>query len=262
MPVRVVTDSACDVPQALADELGLVVVPLTVRFGAEQVLDRRELTPTEFWARLAGSAERPETAAPSPAQFEAAYHALIDAGADGIVVVAVSTLLSGAAQSAQLAAASLAGSVTVSVVDSRTTTGGLGMVAVAAARAAAAGVGPAAVAALAEDLATRTKVIAVVDTPDRRRRHAILAVRGGRIEEVGRHRTRQAAVRHVTDRVIAAGTLEDLAVLHAEAPDLDDVVARLAPLAPGPLMVVDIGAAFGARCGPAAIGVAYQALHA
>jgi len=98
VPVRVVTDSSCDLPQALADDLGIVIVPLTVRFGADERLDRRELTPTEFWARRASSAEPPETSAPPPSSFESAYRALSDTGADGVVVVAVSALLSGTVQ--------------------------------------------------------------------------------------------------------------------------------------------------------------------
>jgi fatty acid-binding protein DegV len=65
-------------------------------------------------------------------------------------------------------------------------------------------------------------------------------------------------MRSLVDRVAAAGPLEALAVLHAETPDVDDFVAQLAPLAPGPLMVTDIGAVIGAHCGPGAIGVAYQ----
>ena len=53
--VRIVTDSACDLPQAVADELGIEIVPLTIRIGGEEFVDRRDLTPAEFWARCAAS---------------------------------------------------------------------------------------------------------------------------------------------------------------------------------------------------------------
>ena len=159
MPVRVVTDSSCDLPQALADELGIVIVPLIVRFGAAERLDRRDLTPTEFWARRAASPEPPETAAPPPSTFEATYRGLSDAGADGVVVVAVSALLSATVQSAQLAAAAVLGVVAVAVVDSRSITSGLGMAAVAAAQRARSGGTMEQVRAAAAEVANRTEVL-------------------------------------------------------------------------------------------------------
>ena len=58
--IRVVTDSACDLPQALADEHGIEIVPLTIRFGDEELVDRRDLSAKEFWARSAESPVLPE----------------------------------------------------------------------------------------------------------------------------------------------------------------------------------------------------------
>ncbi len=275
MTVGIVTDSACDLPQALADDLGIRIVPLTVRFGGDELVDRLDLTPAEFWARCAASPVLPETAAPAPGQFEQAYRSLAEAGADSIVVVSLSQLLSGAMQSAQLAARTCAGKLTVEVVDSRSASTGQGMIAAAAARRARDGGGPDEVSALVRDLAGRTHLWGVLDDLDHLRRggriggaRALLAsalaikpiiqIRDGRVEEGGRQRTRTKAMRSLVDRVAAAGPLEALAVLHAETPDVDDFVAQLAPLAPGPLMVTDIGAVIGAHCGPGAIGVAYQ----
>jgi DegV family protein with EDD domain len=273
--VGIVTDSACDLPQALADHLRIRIVPLTVRFGGDELVDRRDLTPAQFWARCAASPVLPETAAPAPGQFEAAYRELADAGADSIVVVSLSRLLSGAMQSAQLAAKTFAEQLPVEVIDSRSASTGQGMIAVAAARRARDGGRREAVASLARDLAERTHVWGVLDDLDHLRRggriggaRALLAsalaikpiieIRDGRVEEGGRQRTRAKAMRSLVARVAAAGPLEALAVLHAETPDVDDFVAQLAPLAPGPLMVTDIGAVIGAHCGPGAIGVAYQ----
>jgi DegV family protein with EDD domain len=273
--VGIVTDSACDLPQALADDLGIRIVPLTVRFGGEELIDRVDLTPAEFWARCAASPVLPETAAPAPGLFEAAYRDLAQAGADSIVVVSLSCLLSGAMQSAQLAVRNVAADLPVEVVDSRSASTGQGMIAAAAARRARDGGGRDEVACLVRDLADRTHVWGVLDDLDHLRRggriggaRALLAsalaikpiieIRDGRVEEGGRQRTRTKAMRSLVDKVAAAGPLEALAVLHAETPDVDDFVAQLAPLAPGPLMVTDIGAVIGAHCGPGAIGVAYQ----
>ena len=70
MVVRIVTDSASDLPQARADELGIEIVPLTIRFGDEEFVDRVELTNEEFWRKVATSPVLPETAAPAPGAFE------------------------------------------------------------------------------------------------------------------------------------------------------------------------------------------------
>jgi DegV family protein with EDD domain len=102
--VHVVTDSACDLPAALADEWGIHIVPLTIRFGDEEFVDRDELSTAEFWSRVVGSPTLPETAAPAPGQFEQRYRQAAAAGATGVVVVSLSSALSATMQSAQLAA--------------------------------------------------------------------------------------------------------------------------------------------------------------
>ena len=63
--VRIVTDSACDLPQSVADELGIEIVPLTIRIDGQEYVDRVDLTPAEFWAKCAASPELPSTAAPA-----------------------------------------------------------------------------------------------------------------------------------------------------------------------------------------------------
>ena len=64
--IRVVTDSASDLPVAIERDLGIEIVPLTYRFGEEEFTDRRDLTSEQFWARCDKSPTLPETAAPSP----------------------------------------------------------------------------------------------------------------------------------------------------------------------------------------------------
>jgi DegV family protein with EDD domain len=275
MPIRVVTDSACDLPQALADQLGIRIVPLTVRFGREEFVDRLDLTPAEFWARCADSPVLPETAAPAPGQFELTYRRLVGEGADGVVVVSLSSQLSGTMQSAQLAANAVFGDIPVDVVDSRSVTTGLGMIAVAAAKLARQGAKLEEVAGLARDLARRTHVWATLDTLDYLRKGGrigggkalvasalaikpIIEVRHGQVEDAGRQRTRSRALAQLVEKVRGAGPLEALAVLHADTPDVDAFVAQLAPLAPGPIMVTEVGAVIGTHCGPRAIGVALQ----
>src|SRR5688572_31696744 len=125
--VGIVTDSSCDLPEDLVARWGIEVVPLSIRFGDEELTDREELTTDEFWARCARSSELPSTAAPSPGRFEQAYRTLAERGVDGIVAVTLSGALSATNQSAELAARAVgADGLDVRVVDSRSVTLGLG----------------------------------------------------------------------------------------------------------------------------------------
>jgi len=137
--VRVVTDSACDLPQSVADEYAIEIVPLTIRIDGHEYVDRRDLSPAEFWAKCAASPTLPETAAPAPGQFEQTYRALAEAGASSIVTISLSGALSATMQSAELAARSVSDVIPVTVVDSRSVTLGLGAIVVSCARMAADG---------------------------------------------------------------------------------------------------------------------------
>ncbi|HEY1737213.1 MAG TPA: DegV family protein, partial [Acidimicrobiia bacterium] len=134
MAVRIVTDSSCDLPQPLCDELGIDVVPLTVRFGAEELLDRKEITTEQFWPRLSASSVLPETAAPPVGAFYETFKSLADTGADGIVCINISSKLSATLQSAQIAADRLEGSCPIAVVDSESASMGIGVHVLHAAR--------------------------------------------------------------------------------------------------------------------------------
>src|SRR2546423_4956973 len=162
--VRVVTDSSCDLPAELATELGIDIVPLSIRFGNEELVDRLDLSSKEFWSRCASSPVLPETAAPPPGAFEDVFRGAANAGADGIVCINLSSKLSATIQSAQIAAKSVEGDVPVRVLDSLSVTMGVGVVTVEAARCAADGASIDEVATLAEDLIARTRVLATLDT--------------------------------------------------------------------------------------------------
>ena len=69
MAIRIVTDSACDLPPATTAAHNIDVVPLTVRIGDTEYVDRRDLTPQEFWTKQGAAKALPETAAPSPGAF-------------------------------------------------------------------------------------------------------------------------------------------------------------------------------------------------
>jgi DegV family protein with EDD domain len=274
--IRIVTDSSCDLPEEVVVEHGIRVVPLSIRFGDEQLLDREQLSTAEFWARCATSSTLPETAAPAPGQFEAVYRELHGEGATGILVVNLSGALSATMQSAELAAREVAGVVPVRVVDSRTVSMGLGTIAVACARLAAEGATLEEVEQLAVERAGRTRLFGALDTLENLKKGGriggakamlatalsikpIIEVVDGVVTEGGKQRTRSKALKFLVDKVTQyEGRIEDLAVLHADCNDVDQFVDMLRPHYPGEILVGDIGPVVGTHAGQGTIGVAFS----
>jgi len=276
MGVRVVTDSACDLPDDLIERDGIEVVPLTIRFGKEELVDRKELSTDEFWRRLADSDVLPETSAPSAGAFEAAFRRLIADGASGIICINLSSKLSATMQSAQVAAQAVQPDCPVVVVDSLMVSMGLGSLCLTAARRAADGDSLESVVANVTDRRNRSKLYGTLDTLEFLKKGGrvgnarallgsmlaikpVLEVRDGEVEEAGKVRTRSKALRLLVDRV-KEGPFENLAVLHGNAPDLDELLDLLEPLTPRDEIVVgQIGPVIGTHAGPRVIGVTFQA---
>ena len=277
MTVGIVTDSACDLPQELADRWGIEIVPLSIRFGDEEFIDREQLSTDEFWARCARSAELPSTAAPSPGRFEQAYRTLAERGVDGVVAVTLSGALSATNQSAELAARAVgADGLDVRVVDSRSVTLGLGTIALACAQRARDGGSIDDVALLAAGAAERTRVFGALDTLENLKKGGrignakallatalsikpIIEVADGIVEQHGKQRTRSKALAYLVDKVATfAGRMEHLAVLHADCDDVDEFVAKVRPFATDDIVVGRIGPVIGAHAGRGTIGVAFQ----
>lgn len=275
MSVRIVTDSACDLPQDIVDELGIVIVPLTIRFGTDEFVDREQLSTDDFWRRCSESSALPETAAPAPGQFAAAYRRLKEDGATGVLVVNLSSALSATMQSAELAARDVSDEIEVRVVDSHSVTIGIGMIAVACARAARDGADLDQVQALAEDLASRGKVWGALDTLEYLKKGGrignarallgtvlsikpIIEVRDGKVEEGGKQRTRSKALAFLVEKVRSYGAIENLAVMNGNCADVDQFIAMLREVYPGEILVGDIGPVIGAHAGPGTIGVAFH----
>ena len=173
--IQVVTDSACDLSPTMAEERDVRVVPLTIRFGSEELVDRDELSGKEFWDRVITGPDMPETAAPSPGAFQQAFLDAAEAGSSGVVCVMLSSGLSATYQSACTAAEAVADRIPVRVVDTLSVTMGQGLLVLAAADMARATGGASTTSPpTLEDMKGRTHVYGVVDSLDYLRR-------GGRI---------------------------------------------------------------------------------
>jgi DegV family protein with EDD domain len=274
--VRIVTDSACDLPQSVADELAIEIVPLTIRIDGNEYVDRHDLSVSEFWAKCAASPTLPETAAPAPGQFEQTYRQLAADGATSVVTISLSGALSATMQSAELAARSVADLIPVTVVDSRSVTLGLGAIVTSCARSAALGETHDHIVAQAHDLAGRTRVWGALDTLENLKKGGriggakamlasalaikpIIEVRDGKVEQGGKQRTRSKALAFLVEKVAAVEGLDSLFVLQADCRDVDQFVEMLRPHVTGEIVVGDIGPVVGSHAGRGTIGVAFFA---
>jgi DegV family protein with EDD domain len=274
MTVRIVTDSACDLPESICADLGIEVVPLTIRFGEREYVDRKELTTDAFWRELATSSVLPETSAPSVGAFEETFHKLSDDGADAIVCINLSARLSATMQSAQLAAKALDGRTPVEIIDSLNASMGIGNLVLHAARRARDGAGLDDIVSEVDARKARQHVFAALDTLEFLRKGGriggaqamlgsmlsikpIISVTDGAVEPAGRVRTRSKALRFLIDQ-IPAGKVELISVLHANAPDLDEFLAMLTPAVPDAEVTVGtIGPVIGVHTGPRVMGIAW-----
>ena len=116
MAVKLIIDAGCDLSQAQAQDLGVILVPMTVHFGDEEYRSGIDLTHEEFYNKLAKSKELPTTSQPTPYHFEQVFQQVKDSGNEA-VVLCVSSSLSGTFQSATIAAADF--SDCIYVVDTR-----------------------------------------------------------------------------------------------------------------------------------------------
>jgi DegV family protein with EDD domain len=273
MPVRIVTDSSADLSTDEVARLGIEVVPLSIRFGDEEYTDGVDLTVEQFYEKLASSADLPETAAPAPGAFEAAFRRQAEAGADAIVCINLSSGLSATYQSAQTAAS--ASDLDVRVVDSRSITSGLGTQVTLAAEAAAGGGSADEVVALVESLVGRTHVMGALDTLDNLKKGGriggaqallgsllsikpLLDISSGEVAEAGKARTRRKALEWLRDQIFTLPAVEHLCVAHGMAPDLDDMLALLAPRYPADaIRVTTIGPTIGTHGGPRVMGLTW-----
>lgn len=169
--VAVVTDSAADLPDAIAERHGIHVVPVRVSLDGRDYLDRLGLTAGEFYRRMAASARLPQTSQPPPGDFRRVFEHVL-AYQPAAVYVGLSRPLSGTLQAAEAAARSLA--TPAWCVDSGNVCAGQGLLAWRAGEMAGAGADAASIVAEVERLRPLTRTWAMA-------RDISHAVRGGRI---------------------------------------------------------------------------------
>jgi len=272
--VAIITDSTCDIPAGLVEEYGIIVVPLYVVWGEEELLDGRDIDNPTFYARLPGDPIHPKTSQPTPADF---VEVIRGTEAREVVVITISRELSGTYASAHQAQEAV--DVPVHIVDSYSLSMGLGWQVLAAARARERGGGVERIIAAADRVRERMSLLLTVDTLEYLHRGGriggaakllgsviqlkpLLGINHatGTLEAVEKIHTRGKALRRVVEETfqrVDPGKPMRVAIVHAAAPEdaqglLEEVERQYEPLE---VIVTEITPVLGVHGGPGLVGI-------
>jgi DegV family protein with EDD domain len=272
--VKIVSDSTADIPEQLADSLGVTIVPAYVLIDDVAYREGVDITRAEFYTRLQSSSRLPTTSQPTPTDFIQNLEPLVNEGHQ-VVCITLSRQLSGTYNSAIQAAGEFSDGM-VSVIDSNTATAGHMLQVVAAAEDAARP--DATVQSVTEAAAARAQrgfAYCALDTLEYLQKGGrigaaqafvgsllkvkpILRVADGQVEPLERPRNMRRAVQRLEELIRGHGPASKLAVAYATDPAAaDDLLSRLSDLVPADQSyTMQIGSAIGTHGGPGAIGVA------
>lgn len=273
--LAILTDSSAYLPDDLVQQLGIHVIPLTVIFGEEMLLDVVEINISEFHRRLSEGPIHPSTTQPNPEDFTIFFDKLAD-NYDGIVAILISSELSGTVNSA-LVAMEAYDRIPVRVIDSRSTSMGLGLAVLAAARAASEGKSMDEVEQAARDVCAKVKVLFVVDTLEYLHKGGriggasrflgtalglkpLLHLNDGRVDALERIRTKRKAIERMLE--LAAeyfnGQPVHMSVIHAAVPEEAEALKSTVQERFNciDLHITDLSPAIATHAGPGTLGIA------
>lgn len=123
--IKIFTDSTSDLPKAWVQQYDIGIIPLYVVFGNKQLRDGVDITPAELYERVSRGGSLPKTAAPSPADFMAAFEPHVNQG-ESILYISLSSALSATYQNALIAAGEFP-EASIRVVDSLNLSSAIGL---------------------------------------------------------------------------------------------------------------------------------------
>jgi DegV family protein with EDD domain len=273
MTVKIVTDSLSDITDDNSGGLEITIVPLTVLFGRETFLDRVTITTDEFYRRLTTQNTLPTTTQPTPQAFADVYDRLADE-TDEILVITLSSKLSGTYQSATGAIELMKKKCRVEVIDSQTVAMAFGLVVFAATRAAQQGMKLDELCDFVRQALSRSHIMVYFDTLKYLAKGGrigkaqgmlgamlsikpILTLKDGEMSPVTRLRSESAGIEYLYNFVTSFQRIEALAVEHGTLPDAADrMVDRLSVAFPGvPIVRSTVSPVLGTYTGPNALAV-------
>ena len=273
--MKIVTDSTADLPQDMANQLNVTVVPLHIYFGDERFVDGVTISRDEFYRRLTRPGEAlPRTSAPSSGEFAAAYQRLCESPGE-IVSIHLSPKLSATHAAATAACGMLHNRHRISVVDSATASLALGLLVLQAARMALVGASAEEIVRETTDSVHRTVFFGVLETLEYLRRGGrigtakallgallhtkpLVGLRDGVAHPIERVRVRQRALDRIVQLVVSHRNLAELTVGHTtDENGMESLAQRLSEFFPSDRIVrAQCGATLGTYLGPGAFGVA------
>ncbi len=273
MTVKIVTDTLSDITADLASQLGITVIPLYVRFGETIYRDRIDITSEDFYRRLVNEPKLPSTTQPSPNDFLEVYKKLAEE-TDEILVISISSKMSGTFQSANQAKELLKGKVKIEVIDSLQVAMALGLIAITASNVAKTGANLAKTAEAARSALSRIHLVAYFDTLKYLAKGGrigkasglvgsllsvkpILTTREGEMAPLTRVRSLSAGLDYLYNFTAGYSKLEGLAVEHATTTvEADKLVGRLGAIYPKEKIYRSvISPVIGTYSGPGAIAL-------
>ena len=270
--VAIVSDSTCDLPPGLASSRAITIVPLTLNFDGQALLDGVDIAPSEFYRRLPNATTHPTTSQPSPGQFSEVYSKLL-ASHDAVVSIHISEKLSGTCDSAKQAA-DMTDASRVHVIDSEVVSMSLGLVTLAASTLAQSGADAETIVEKIESMRGAVQTYFSVATLEFLRRGGrigrasallgsvlqvkpVLCIRDGLVTPLERVRTFERALGRVAELARAVDTGQGICAIvgHAGADaDAERLARELEPIA-DTLMIHALGPVVGAHAGPGVVGV-------
>jgi len=272
--LRIVTDSTADLPPGLAQELGITVVPLTVRFGDDVYHDGVDIDSDAFFARLQERDAHPETKEPPSSAFADVYNDLLGQG-HAVLSLHVSSDLSQTYAQTSAARLTSANPDRIILIDSRWTSMPMGMAAVAGARALRAGEGTLTALETVRQVLNTNQLRLFVDTLTYLQRGGrigaarallgslldvkpLLTISDGVVQPAGQVRTREHALEHVRRWSESQENVKGFTVVHTRCPQdaerLHNDLQQCWPQADAYL--TELGPVVATHIGPGSIGVA------
>ncbi len=130
--IKIIADSACDLPAELVAEYGILIMPMHICFGDDTYNDQEEISTAQFYERLVSGREFPTTSYPAIGRFQQAVDAELAAG-NQVLVITIARPLSGCYDAVKVLLADYPLDQ-VAVFDSQSATLGEGAIVLAAAR--------------------------------------------------------------------------------------------------------------------------------
>jgi DegV family protein with EDD domain len=249
MTVKIVTDSVSDIPPRIVEDLGITIIPVLVRFGEETFRDGIDITNDQFYERLVKSDVMPTTSVPSLDMFARTYAGLARRTGE-ILVIMLSSKLSGLYNAALQSANLIEGNCRIVVLDSQQAVMAQGFVVIKAAQAAADGASLDEILEIVRVNLPRVDMHAAFDTLEFLKRggrigkaqafmgsllkiNPVITLRDGVVEPVNRLHSRAKAIDALFDFAASYKYIEGLAVEEAACPqDGDRLVERLSAIYP------------------------------